>query len=483
MKPMTATLLAIDRENFLAFEGLSISLEEPTLEPIPSLARGGAGAPDEQRIHMGGTVLFDPKLGRYRMWYVAFPRFTGDLTFGSQMAYAESEDGILWQKPHLGLVNWGGSTQNNLVAGLPPATDSGSVILDDDGLFKAAVMGVSVFRASELADERLRQADEVVPMPAFLGVAVSEDGFSWRMPPATGPVIREKFECGRLLKVGGRYVLNGQQMQPWADCPDIGRVVSFFESEDLVHWRKWPHYYRSESGKECHVGIAPLGRVGETWLGLTGRFHDAPELSDQFYELDLVISRDGVHWRMPAPWRPYLRCGPARSWYAGGLLQSQGLVVRERETRLYVSGNHHSNQPDSVLDAGLVRMPRDRFGFAALKVGWDLWRDASRRGYLRTVWLERGTSSACLSINGENIQGTDALHVSLTDAQGRVLEGFSAQAMVPLASGGLDLRLAWRGQERLPERFCVQVAFTGGVLRTQSPRLYALSLHADGGRG
>jgi hypothetical protein len=64
----------------------------------------------------GGTSIYGSVLhdgGVYRMWYQATPKDWDDanMTF---VAYAESDDGLEWRKPELGLVDLGGSKANNL---------------------------------------------------------------------------------------------------------------------------------------------------------------------------------------------------------------------------------------------------------------------------------------------------------------------------------------------------------------------------------
>ncbi len=64
----------------------------------------------------GSVIKID---GKYRMWYVAAgddrlersgPRFSP-----WRVAYAESTDGFTWTKPNLGLVEYKGNKDNNLV--------------------------------------------------------------------------------------------------------------------------------------------------------------------------------------------------------------------------------------------------------------------------------------------------------------------------------------------------------------------------------
>jgi hypothetical protein len=61
------------------------------------------------RASLYGTVLHES--GRFRMWYYSrdlSPRDTG------YTCYAESVDGIHWEKPELGLVEVQGSRRNNI---------------------------------------------------------------------------------------------------------------------------------------------------------------------------------------------------------------------------------------------------------------------------------------------------------------------------------------------------------------------------------
>ena len=59
--------------------------------------------------------------GKYRMWYRCDPHGKGEDYKDSNAvtAYAESDDGIHWEKPDLGLIEFEGSKHNNLIYGGP----------------------------------------------------------------------------------------------------------------------------------------------------------------------------------------------------------------------------------------------------------------------------------------------------------------------------------------------------------------------------
>ena len=60
------------------------------------------------------SIDWDPEARRYKKWYAACD---GDQWAGGswRLCYAESEDGLAWEKPDLGLVEYGGSRDNNIL--------------------------------------------------------------------------------------------------------------------------------------------------------------------------------------------------------------------------------------------------------------------------------------------------------------------------------------------------------------------------------
>ena len=69
-----------------------------------------------------GTVLRDE--GVFKMWYMGM-MYTGS-GVANYTCYATSDDGISWTKPNLGMVDFGGNTNNNIIGG-----GSASVSIDE----------------------------------------------------------------------------------------------------------------------------------------------------------------------------------------------------------------------------------------------------------------------------------------------------------------------------------------------------------------
>lgn len=96
-------------------------------------------------------VIKDPKTGRFRMWYNIR---NNEKSMPHQVyAYAESDDGVRWRKPNLGLVEIAGSKDNNIYKVVPAFglffVDEGAASADPSrrykmGFYSGKAPGLSV---------------------------------------------------------------------------------------------------------------------------------------------------------------------------------------------------------------------------------------------------------------------------------------------------------------------------------------------------
>ena len=83
-------------------------LPEPEMEKLnPVLV---ADKPWESRGNLYGTLLLDD--GQFRMWYQVYNSGAEDSRYSTAVAFAESQDGIHWEKPALGLFDYGDEPTN-----------------------------------------------------------------------------------------------------------------------------------------------------------------------------------------------------------------------------------------------------------------------------------------------------------------------------------------------------------------------------------
>ena len=156
------------------------------------LERGEPEDPDGLGLHYYGTVI---RVGdELRMWYGG----TGDDggKVGTRTCYAESQDGIHWDKPDLGLVEFNGSTQNNLVR--------------FDSEYNAQMNSIMILHEPEDPDpnRRFKMVNEVSPFTII--AAFSPDGLHWT-ESQHNPILKyNTVEPGGLTKFGDCYFLNGQ---------------------------------------------------------------------------------------------------------------------------------------------------------------------------------------------------------------------------------------------------------------------------------
>ena len=106
--------------------GVTLTVEKPFQETTPVLTADKLW--EDMGIGSFNTVAFEN--GAFRMWYSAIASGEdGQMEY--MLCHAESEDGVHWNKPELGLIAFRGSKNNSIVA--PPRMAGASVFRDDQG--------------------------------------------------------------------------------------------------------------------------------------------------------------------------------------------------------------------------------------------------------------------------------------------------------------------------------------------------------------
>ena len=105
-------------------------MNSPRKHPLnPLIKMGEPGSPDEWSVQFYGSIIRHE--GMFKLWYVAADEEASQCSskrrgfHGWRPAYAESQDGINWTKPNLGLVTYRGNRNNNLLLIDPPEASLG----------------------------------------------------------------------------------------------------------------------------------------------------------------------------------------------------------------------------------------------------------------------------------------------------------------------------------------------------------------------
>lgn len=407
----------------------------PVLRADTPWEKGGSGP------YLYGTVLHDG--GKLRMWY----HF---LRGGYRNAYAESEDGIRWTKPDLGLIDFEGSRANNLFvtvtqdpAEKPPRKDRGQC-----------------HNPSVIRTENPRTPDERYAMFCYgadydkVRAAYSPDGLRWKFPLETA---REGlFESSDVVNFffdpyKQRFV------STWKGSTRRGRSVGVAVSPDGRRWSKpasTPVFAADDlDPPDTQIYGMPVFPYQGLYIGLPWIYHAAvhypPEMlltraeaekqSARTVDVQLAWSWDLVNWSRPPARRPFLPLGAAGEWDSAMIYTARAPVAMGDKLFFYYGGfdtRHDARQFRGAIGLATLRLD----GFCSLHAG-------NAGGWLLTR-REKLTSPA-VRINARTLSG-GFVSAEVVDLNGEVVPGFSREECRAFEGDSVDHVLQWRTAE-LPE--------------------------------
>ncbi|APZ92411.1 hypothetical protein [Fuerstiella marisgermanici] len=484
------TLFAFDDVSIPFTQNLKLEMRSPERHASnPVVARGPEGSCDSWAVQFYGSVIRDSASGKFRMWYVAVSKAERQnkklpRSMPWRVAYAESDDGVHWDKPNLGLVESGGNTNNNLVKLDPSVGVLNLKVLfdpDDPDPNRRYKMGAHVWTPKSST----RRNGTLAPY-------VSADGLTWKLAVDADPVDAELLEAdtvipplhfepvGGLYKWDGLFYLSGQNAI-MAARPYHGRVSRTFVSSDFAKWShtsaiqfvRTPQHQllgpgKSRMGEQTHEGISVWNR-GNVLVGISGMWHGTPEWKDLTIDLGFVVSNNGVHFREPAHEHIFLKRGDDGEWDQGGLLQGQGFENVGHQTYVYYGAWDprvwESSPPRGGV--GIATLPRDRFADLVVdettKGTGDYQMEETVSSFLTSsVDIEPGPHQ--MFMNAEGLGDDANLKVELLDHLLKPLPNYSGQNAARVNASGFQTPVTWSGRselKQLPKRVRVRVTFEG----------------------
>jgi hypothetical protein len=475
-----AVLFGFDRKAFPFQAGVRTHLLAGQ-NPMNVLPPGPEGSHDEF-IRFYGTVL---KIdGVFHLWYwgeygperTQIGRGHGGREDGEStdsprrpfLCLARSHDGVTWEKPSLGLVEFAGSRANNITDFIvPESLVPAAAILHDP-------QDPDPSRRFKLAYEARYNGQ------ARFCVAFSPDGLRWT-PSPRNPV-GAFFEMAGITKFNGLYYVCGQDGLT-ARQPFRARSLATFASEDFETWSpvaaEGLRRHDDQVGpsneaewnqrEEIHLG-ATLWNRGNVLLGVYGQWHGHFTGDRRFVSIDLglTLSHDGLHHEEPVP---DFRLVPAREqpqsdpdWPA--LQQGQGFENVGDRTLFWYS----SWRANDRVGVRLVSWGRDRLGYL------QPFR-AQGAQVVSTRIDPKGGAAPALRLNVSGLGPHAQLRVSLLDAGFRPVPGFSGADAAVVQDNGFAVPVGWAGATSLPAdkgALRIQCEFIG--VRPEDIRLHAAYL-------
>ena len=465
-----AVLFPFDNRSIPFIAGLRLHLvsgKSPGKKNPIVVAAGEAGAPDDESVRFYGTVI--PVDGELRMWYMGRSTLDDPEEVGGQLrvCYATSTDGIRWEKPHLGRVEFNGNRNNNIVD-------------LRGGRCEFAAIPVLYEPDDPDPNRRFKIVFESGIYGNRFAVAYSPDGITWTESPnnPVGPVLEQT----GLIRFNGCYYVNGQGGSHFGS----GRKMATFASYDFEHWTQAGCLsFRRDNipprtmvegwnaGEQVHLG-AGLWDRGSVILGVYDMWHGDPsdDRSRIGMDIGLIISHDALHFYEPIPDFRFIPAYEELEAVPGKnptISHGQGMFNIGAKTMLWYEA--WANPPVQVR---LATWERDRLGY------YETF--ASQDPHLISCPIELdGPGRAFANVSG--LGNNAELHIELLDERFVPLPGFSGDDSAVLnepgpknesEAQGLRVPVVWKGGESIPGpgTFRVKSSFAG--IRKEDVKLFAL---------
>ncbi|MEQ1850112.1 MAG: hypothetical protein ABMA01_00835 [Chthoniobacteraceae bacterium] len=339
--------------------------------------------------------------------------------------YAESRDGITWEKPALGLFDFQGSKENNIVLtgegthNFAPFKDTNPACKPEER-YKALAGGTTLVNGKK---------------KSCLHAYRSADGVRWSRTQDDAVISDGAFDSQNIAffdnergeyRAYWRYFSKGYtDERGWR--PEGVRAIRTATSKDFIHWASQADLRYGDAPAE-HLytnAVMPYFRAPHLYVAFPTRFQP----KHQQVEPVFMTSRDGVNFKRWAEelipiTAPKDRDGNRSNYMTRGLLQLPG---QDRELSVYATEAYYTG-PGSRVRRFVYRMD----GFVSAH--------AATEGALITKPFTFTGSKLSL-----NIASRGETRVEFQDENGRPLPGFTLADCTPLQGDFLGHHVRWKG--------------------------------------
>ena len=413
--------------------GVCIQPFAPELHPEPVIV---PEHPWEQLYINAYATVFEDE-GRFRLYYETYDTYesTDGGDYSARVCYAESTDGVHWTKPFLGLCEYNGSTQNNIVMqsgmGLCKGPHGAMVFRDPNGQEGDRYKMVYCAKTDEAP---------------YLAGAVSPDGLAWS--GLEQPVIPRQYADTQTVIVwdASRQIYVGYFRDwPAGDIQPGRRIVTHATTPDFYHWPERVTVFAADSQDDAGTDVYTSGYT--PWPGAQNGHIMFPcfyPRTRDTMETHLAVSRDGLNWERPGReplWGGY---GAPGSYFRAGTMASQGIISPEPGQWQFFVGCHARTHNQTHYDDGLGGPS-------------GLWRATIREDGLMALAAEaRGECwTDALTFEGDRLRVNawthygGAVRLGLCAEDGTPVPGYALDDCDPLTGDQLWPAVTWKGNADL----------------------------------
>jgi hypothetical protein len=475
-------VLFLDLKEVQHIDGIALKVNAATKLADPVVVGGDPGDFDSQGASKLAVIKQD---GVYRAWYTGMHRKpdskwpeSGPIPY-VRVGYAESKDGIRFEKPPLGLSSFGDKDNTNIVAGLPTTP-----------IYRPVVpTGMHIDTADPDPSRRYKfltwtggRPARTLPNPSELDeqtwtLWTSADGLRWKMASKGGI----RFPGGMPASFSPQSMFHDpKESDPAKKYKAYGflglnndrRGAGYGYSHNAIEWTADPRnpvfdaWARATSvvrgGKVQQIHDAVVWKYHQYYLALYQYQRRGDDMA-----IELAMSRDGETFVYIQPGSEVVRRGAAGEWDCDMIGPSVPLVD-EDEIKVYYSGYRFSKTKliEGEHACGLATLRLDGFTHVTLEEGRE-------QGTITTIPVDRGAATELLV----NASCTDdnRIKVELVDPNtGEPLPRFSRKECTIIKTDSLAHRVSW-GRRQLADvgkaSFQIRFHLTG---RDSSPELYSL---------
>ncbi|MBS3762998.1 MAG: hypothetical protein KGZ25_06815 [Planctomycetes bacterium] len=411
------------------------------------------------RIGAGTSIIEDE--GVYRMWYDAIaprPPEADHVCRNRFLCYAESDDGLHWERKNVNLFTWQGIEENNIVV----PGGQGGIMKDPTGSDEHRYKGLlrvwpnDLWEESQGAVAPYWETEETFCNESELYICSSPDGIQWHRHGAVSDHFHDTHnhliydpdlgchvayvrthERGRTV---GRLEVEDPMDTPWVPLEKNGGDPA--GAFDTVLMRDDYDPPETDLYTPC---VHHYPWADDAYFSFTTPYRHYPVGRNQgLVDIQLAVSRDGKEFHRPDR-RPYVRLGREGAWDAGMLYMCLGMIRHGDEIWMYYSGTESihggAEQSSADYEGGIARVVQRLDGFVSA--------DADYTGATFTTPLLRFSGDQ-LELNID-CSALGEAWVEFRDEQGRPIPGYSLDEAVSVDGNRIAAPVRWEGKDSVAE--------------------------------